>query len=82
MPLVRVFRVFVSKEQERAPARRPPRPYQVDEEEVEIYTDGSCMNNGRADARAGSGVWFGAGDDRNASERVLGDAQSNQTGEF
>jgi hypothetical protein len=24
-----------------------------------VYTDGSCLNNGHANARAGVGVWFG-----------------------
>ena len=26
--------------------------------EIEVYTDGNCRNNGRASARAGSGVYF------------------------
>ena len=29
-----------------------------------VYTDGSCLGNGRPDARAGVGVWFGEGDTR------------------
>ncbi|KAJ8502105.1 hypothetical protein ONZ51_g163 [Trametes cubensis] len=82
MPLAKAFRVFTSRDQERKPARRPPRVYQVVGEEIEVYTDGSCVDNGKENARAGSGVWFGAGDVRNASERVPGSNQSNQTGEF
>jgi ribonuclease HI len=31
---------------------------------VHIYTDGSSLNNGRAGAAAGVGVFFGAGDSR------------------
>lgn len=27
---------------------------------VVVYTDGSCLNNGKPDAKAGIGVWFGA----------------------
>ena len=26
---------------------------------INIYTDGACSNNGKPDARAGFGVWFG-----------------------
>jgi len=26
--------------------------------EITIYTDGACMNNGKKNARCGSGVWF------------------------
>ncbi|KAI0656077.1 ribonuclease H-like protein, partial [Cubamyces menziesii] len=34
------------------------------------------------DARAGSGIWIKEGDPRNRGERVPGEKQSNQTGEF
>lgn len=29
-----------------------------------VYTDGSCRGNGRDDARAGIGVYWGEGDSR------------------
>ena len=35
---------------------------------INIYTDGAWSNNGKADARAGFGIWFGEGD--NTGERV------------
>ncbi|EIW57571.1 uncharacterized protein TRAVEDRAFT_126501, partial [Trametes versicolor FP-101664 SS1] len=81
-PLAMAFRVFV-RDTDRADgvATRVPRPYQVQNEEVEVFTDGSCVNNGRDDARAGSGVWFGVDDPRNCSSGVPYDAQSNQTAE-
>ena len=47
-----------------------------------MYTDRSCLNNGTAEARAGSGVWFGADDPRNVAVRVPGPDQSNQIGEL
>lgn len=82
-PLSTVFRVFTDATRRCGePATRPPRPFGIEDEEVEVYTDGSCMKNGTAAATAGSGVWFGAGDVRNAGERVPYDAQSNQTAEI
>ncbi|KAI1781818.1 ribonuclease H-like protein [Ganoderma leucocontextum] len=61
--------------------RRPPRPFQVQGEETEVYTDGSCTQNGEASATAGSGLWFGEDDHRNNGFRVPG-MQSNQTAEL
>jgi ribonuclease HI len=50
--------------------------------ETTVYTDGSYINNGTAEAKAGSGVWFGENDPRNAAIRVPGNDQSNQIGEL
>jgi ribonuclease HI len=50
------------------PADRVRAP--VPEERIVVYTDGACAGNGRAGARAGVGVFFGAGDPRNLSEAV------------
>jgi ribonuclease HI len=46
-----------------------------------VYTDGSCSNNGKKDAAAGIGVYFGPDDPRNVSRRVDG-KQSNNTAEL
>ena len=46
-----------------------------------VYTDGSCSNNGRKNAMAGIGIYFGENDARNVSQRVVG-KQSNNTGEL
>jgi ribonuclease HI len=46
-----------------------------------VYTDGSCLNNGKATATAGIGIFFGDGDPRNVSMRVTG-KQSNNTAEL
>ena len=35
-----------------------------------IFTDGACSNNGKSNAKAGFGVFFGEGDQRNVSEPV------------
>ncbi|KAI0686285.1 ribonuclease H-like protein, partial [Cytidiella melzeri] len=54
----------------------------VAREAVTIYTDGSCINNGDFNARAGAGVWYGLNDARNLSIRVPGPIQTNQVGEI
>jgi ribonuclease HI len=64
-----------------APHNSPePEP---DEEEIIAYTDGSAMNNGRDEATAGSGVYFGDGDIRNIATRVPAKLNpSNQVAEI
>lgn len=47
-----------------------------------VYTDGSCVNNGKPNARAGIGVYFGENDPRNISKIVDGDKHSNNTAEL
>ncbi|KAK0459915.1 ribonuclease H-like protein [Armillaria novae-zelandiae] len=49
----------------------------------EVYTDGGCTNNGKENAIASAGVWFGENDPRNSATRLhnsLG-KPSNQLGE-
>ena len=46
--------------------------------EIKVYTDGACSNNGKPDARAGYGVWFGEDDPRNASEPFDGIQTNNR----
>ena len=45
---------------------------------INIYTDGACSNNGKPDARAGFGIWFGDGDERNTSESFTGPQTNNR----
>ncbi|KAA1469623.1 RnaseH-domain-containing protein [Dentipellis sp. KUC8613] len=47
-----------------------------------VYTDGSCINNGRHNAQCGSGLWIEDHDPLNCSFRVPGPFQSNQVGEI
>jgi len=49
---------------------------------IPIYTDGASSSNGKVGARAGVGVWFGHGDERNLSERLQGPLQTNQRAEL
>ncbi|CDW52016.1 Cauli VI and RNase H domain containing protein [Trichuris trichiura] len=45
------------------------------------YTDGACVANGRRKAKAGFGVYWGANDPRNVSERLTG-LQTNNRAEI
>ncbi|KAH9986337.1 ribonuclease H-like protein [Russula compacta] len=49
---------------------------------LKVYTDGACMNNGKANARCGAGVWYGPNDAKNQAIRVPGYQQSNQIGDI
>jgi len=48
-----------------------------------VYTDGACINNGKYNAVAGYGIYFGQNDERNVSQRVPKDyKQTNNVGEL
>jgi ribonuclease HI len=47
-----------------------------------VYTDGACANNGRKNARAGYGIYFGENDTRNRSAPIVGDKQTNNVAEL
>jgi len=49
---------------------------------IVVYTDGSSLGNGCANAVAGVGVYFGPSDSRNVSEPLRGDRQTNQRAEL
>jgi ribonuclease HI len=42
-----------------------------------VYTDGSCHNNGKPNASAGIGIYFGENDDRNVSKKITGKQTNN-----
>ena len=44
---------------------------------INVYTDGACSNNGRPNAKAGLGIYFGPDDPRNSSERIIGKQTNN-----
>jgi len=48
---------------------------------IRVFTDGSCRNNGKKNAIAGIGVYFGENDIRNISRKIQG-KQSNNTAEL
>ncbi|EPQ50338.1 ribonuclease H-like protein [Gloeophyllum trabeum ATCC 11539] len=47
-----------------------------------VYTDGSCEDNGKLTARAGSGIYIKPDHPNNRAIRVPGPLQSNQVGEL
>ena len=46
-----------------------------------VYTDGACSNNGKNNANAGIGIFFGINDNRNISKKIEG-KQTNNTAEL
>jgi len=46
-----------------------------------VYTDGACSNNGKDNALAGIGIFFGVNDIRNTSKKIEG-KQTNNTAEL
>jgi len=57
-------------------------PQSIQDEKIEyIFTDGSCINNGKQNAFGGVGVYFGKKDRRNYSKPQL-EKPSNQKGEL
>lgn len=44
---------------------------------MNVYTDGSCLNNGKPNACAGIGIFFGVNDNRNLSLKLEGEVSNN-----
>ena len=78
------FRIFTNPDRlTNTPAKRiRARGTVLRNQQVDVYTDGACYDNGKANARCGSGIWFGPDQERNRAIRVPGNAQSNQVGEI
>lgn len=51
------------------------------EDRIYVYTDGACIHNGKKNARAGIGIYFGEDDQRNISRQIDG-KQTNNTAEL
>ncbi|KAF7799521.1 hypothetical protein EIP86_010758, partial [Pleurotus ostreatoroseus] len=65
-----------------APALRPRRGLQIDDEALTVYTDGARIHD-ETGARAGSGIWYGASHPANKAIRVPPTLpQTNQVGEL
>ncbi|KAJ7052360.1 hypothetical protein C8F01DRAFT_918561, partial [Mycena amicta] len=77
------YRIFCNKERGSQSPPNLDRLVEPDEEEVVVYTDGSAINNGQANARAGAGIFYGSDDIRNRAIQVPPELrQTNQVGEI
>jgi ribonuclease HI len=47
-----------------------------------VYTDGSCINNGSKNAKAGIGIFFSKKDERNVSRELIGENLTNNIAEL
>tara|TARA_B100001094_G_scaffold143638_1_gene139137 strand:- start:8251 stop:8853 length:603 start_codon:yes stop_codon:yes gene_type:complete len=52
-----------------------------DNDEILVFTDGSCSNNGFSNAKAGIGIYFSEDDPKNVSKKIEG-KQTNNTAEL
>jgi ribonuclease HI len=52
------------------------------QEQITIYTDGSCINNGKQNAACGGGIWVSDNNPLNKTISIPGNKHSNQIGEL
>ncbi|KAM6490866.1 hypothetical protein JOM56_007017, partial [Amanita muscaria] len=67
------FRDLIPDLSNDTPLDRPP---------IIAYTDGSCIQIGSTEAKAGSGAWFGPGDEKNTALRLPQLLATNNAGEL
>lgn len=79
------FRIFTKGSPCNLHGRAPRTKHMMaaDVEEITVYTDGSALNNGSENARAGAGIFFEEDDPRNKSVRIPGNiGRTNNVGEM
>ena len=79
------YRILVNPDKvSNIPAERQPpsRGINLQDESLVMYTDGSCTNNGKLDAKGGGGIWVKQGSEHNTAIRIPGPQQSIQIGEI
>jgi ribonuclease HI len=76
------YKKFATREEAERFAENGPLAVAEGAYDVAVYTDGACQRNGRKDAAAGYGVFFGEGDARNESRRLQGPTQTNNAAEL
>ena len=52
--------------------------FDIEQNKIIVYTDGSCLNNGQKNAKAGIGIYFGENDNRNFSEKYTDKPTNNR----
>ncbi|KAN0104009.1 hypothetical protein V8E52_011410, partial [Russula decolorans] len=72
--LTECFRIFTNPNvPSKQPAKRRIDPgANLRHQTVSVFTDGACLNNGKSNARSGSGIWFGPNDQRNKAIKIPG----------
>lgn len=83
--LTECYRIMVNLEKvSNIPAERQPpaRGITIPEEELVMYTDGSCTNNGKLNAKCGGGIWAGHDSEYNKPLCIPGAQQLNQVGKI
>ena len=55
---------------------------ELENDVINVYTDGACINNGTVNASAGIGIFFSDNDPRNLSTKVNGKKQTNNVAEL
>lgn len=58
--------------------KEPKETVKIDDSTNYVYTDGSCINNGKKNASGGYGVFFGDNDKKNISTRMEGKTTNNK----
>jgi hypothetical protein len=80
------FRIFTDpKQTSQAPAHRlqaPTRGMNLLQEKITFFTNGSCINNGKNNARCSSRIWIAKNHPNNMAIRIPGENQSNQIAEI
>ncbi|KAF7367382.1 DNA polymerase epsilon catalytic subunit [Mycena sanguinolenta] len=83
--LTEAFRIFTQPEINPDPVSRAPnmKPARHRGDKITVYTDGSATENGKENARAGTGIFYGEDDPRNRAIRVPNELNpSNQVAEL
>lgn len=60
----------------------PARGLNLLQDHITIFTDGSCINNGKENSRSGGGIWLGENHPKNLAFRIPGNKHSNQIAEI
>ncbi|KAF6743584.1 hypothetical protein DFP72DRAFT_752816, partial [Ephemerocybe angulata] len=70
LDLVRIFTSPNTAPPDTTTVATAPNVAEQDRDTVEVYTDGSCHDNGTEQAKCGSGVWYGERHERNLAVRI------------
>jgi ribonuclease HI len=75
------FQIFTSMERILTRVNRT-NSFNIANESISVWTDGSCPNNGDQEALTGAGIYYGPNDTQNKSIRMPKEYNTNNTGEL